>query len=285
MSESKQNNEKDTVKLYAKVLGLSPEGMRFLEKKEIIFPEKKAKSGYRVYGLTDSYAVINYKKLRRYGFNMVQIQRLMKEPSNGVIKDELMRRHAILQDEIIMKQKTLRSIEKRLKQYELESSSTEDFFVINRPAFYWMETRKDMVLDESEAAVRTMENWNRNLSAYGDPAIIWSAQKLNGQGGHYYCGQVIEIEDAANEYLGDVHFSSATKCLCCIQAYEESPELAATIFDSILSFMKSKSIKPTGDGIARQIRMFLNTGNKYQQIWQLMVPFEKSAQLFPEVID
>ena len=258
--------------MYAKVLALSREGMRFLENKGIIHPERDGEGGYKLYGLGDSYAVIMYKKHRRFGFEVSQIKELMREQMQETYMTQLETQACALEKEIQEKNKALAQMHKRMQRLELEKSMMGRYEVIMRPAMFWMVTRKNDILIESESAVSTMENWNRSFSAFADPAIVWSHERLCGREGNVFAGQVAEAEDAISENLGDVHFSSAARCLSTVCRVKDGRDMAATLFDGIIAHMKEKGIRPVGDGIARQIRMYADEDGRYIFIWQLMVP-------------
>ena len=264
--------EKGTVNKYAKVLGLSREGMRFLENKGIIYPERDDESGYKIYGQGDSNAIVMYKKHRRFGFDISQIKELMREQTQEGYQNMLTVRAQELQSEIEEKNKALMQMHRRIERLALEARLTGQYEVITRPAMFWMATRRNDILIESESAVSTMENWNRSFSAFADPAIVWTHERLCGREGDFYPGQVAEVEDAISENLGDVHFSSAARCLSTVCQVKYGRDMSATLFDDMIAYMNEKGIRPAGDGIARQIRMYIDEDGHYNFIWQLMVP-------------
>lgn len=261
-----------TVYVYSKALGLSKEGMRFLEEKGILYPQKADGSGYKTYGLGDSMAVVNYKKCRSFGFDVNQTREVLKESDPNKNLETIRRQQIHLEDEIEKKKKVLKSLKKRIERLSRETALNGTYEIVTRPALFWMVSRKDAVVEENELAMATMEKWNTTLSGYADSAIIWTMDRLMGRGGHIYAGQMIEAEDAQGEDIGDVHYSSAVKCLYTIRSLEYDDTVSEFIFDEAIEYIAGEKMRIIGDAVARLLRMYIAENGKYHCIWELMIP-------------
>ena len=261
-----------TVHVYSRVLGLSKEGMRFLEEKGIIYPQKADGSGYKTYGLGDSMAVVNYKKCRSFGFDVNQTQQVLKEKDPSKNFETMRRQSELLEEEIEKKKKILKSMKKRNERLSYEIGTDSGYKIIRRPALFWMVSRKDGVVEENELAINTMEKWNTTLSGYADSAIIWTMERMLGKGGHAYAGQMIEADDAQGEDIGDVHYSSAVKCLYKIHSCIYKDSDSEHIFDEAIEHITRENLRIAGDAIARLLRIYIADDGRYHCIWELMIP-------------
>lgn len=73
----------DTVRigLLSKLMRMTPEAIRFYEKKNIISPKRKADSKYREYSMTDIKKLYDCKNLRNIQFSIKEVDQIMEEIS------------------------------------------------------------------------------------------------------------------------------------------------------------------------------------------------------------
>ena len=269
---SKKTGVTGPVHYYAKVLSLSREGMRFLEEKGFIHPAKDTANGYRSYGFGDSVTIVNYKKLRAFGFSVEQVYDFLTAEDSQAQRTRLEAQAETLEEEIRCREKVLGSLRRRMQRlYEAQEIGSR-YVIRRRPALFWMESRRDAVTKDNSLAVDTMTKWNRNLSAYAESCVVWTLEKLLDGEGHIYAGQVIDADLAAGEDLGDVRYSSAVPCLTAVREFPYDDRMQETLFLDMLAYMKAQSLVPAGDGIARLLRMTIDGQRRYHFTWELMIP-------------
>lgn len=268
----KKQGEKGTVNHYAKYFALSKEAFRFLEEKGIIYPERDSSTGYRLYGFGDAVTIVNYKKFRSFGYSVHQIFNLLTDESVENQIHAFQKQQLSIQKEIHRQQKTLLSLQRRIAKLEQLPSMIDRYQIIQRPAFFWMETRKNTIINGNDTSIKTMEKWNRSLTAYSDSTVVWSLGRLLGRAGPIYAGQVMDADFVDGEDLGDVHYSSSVKCISSIQSFVYSKDMSSILFDKMLQHMAQEKMMPTGDGIAKLVHMYIDEEQQYHFTWELMIP-------------
>lgn len=78
----------------SKILGLSPETLRFFESKGIVTPQHDPRSAYRYFDSLDVNKLVAYLSYRRMGFSLDEAVLLVSRRSLSFLRDELERRSA-----------------------------------------------------------------------------------------------------------------------------------------------------------------------------------------------
>lgn len=105
---------KARIGLLSKLMRMTPEAIRFYEKKKIITPERKADSNYREYSMTDIKKLYDCKNLRNVNFSLKEVDFIMDQASLAenqaalaAKKEELQRS---IQEQMMMLNKLDRSL-------------------------------------------------------------------------------------------------------------------------------------------------------------------------------
>ncbi|GCF95496.1 hypothetical protein NRIC_33870 [Enterococcus florum] len=93
-------SEKVRIGLISKLMRMSPEAIRFYEKKKIISPKRIEDSTYREYSMSDIKKLYDCKKLRNINFSIKEVDHIMEEASLQENKEALQRKKEELQRNI-----------------------------------------------------------------------------------------------------------------------------------------------------------------------------------------
>ena len=80
----------------ARILGISPDLLRYYEKKGVVFPEKDAANGYRYYDFWDINFLMDCLWFKNFGFSLEQIADIVRIPSTDELDTMLQEKEAEL---------------------------------------------------------------------------------------------------------------------------------------------------------------------------------------------
>jgi DNA-binding transcriptional MerR regulator len=262
---------KGTVDLYAKLLGMSKEGLRFYEQKGILNPERTGNSRYRIYGGDETTLMVLCRKYRRYSFSLNKVIHLVHQSSSRELVRLFCTQRKALENEIKEKKRILSSLKSKIRQLADIESGLGTFTVVTRPAIYWMETRKNQVILDSPQAVLKTRRWN-SFSPHTDPVIVWSLEKLLNGKGDISTGHIIEKKDASGIPVDDARCLSETTCIYTVNKIQGYLNMTTSLFTETLDYMRKNNFTPTGDAVARTVHCYMDEDHNYQFLSQLWIP-------------
>ena len=264
---------KTTVNLHAKSLGVSREGLRFYEQKGILNPERDSNSGYRIYSEDDIITFIVCRKYVKYGFSLDKVCDMVRAPSSpGILQDFYDQQDALL-NEIEEKKRVLSSLQGKIQQLEDISSHQGEFSVVRRPPIYWIEVQRNKIYQDTPQQIARTKRWN-GFSPYIDTIVVWSLKKLLGQEGMISAGLMIEERDVGAFPVNDGYYLPETKCLYTAKEIQGYPDLTETLFNEMLEYMRGHGLTPTGDGVARSVRIYIDEERMCHFLAQLWIPID-----------
>jgi len=274
--EEKQNERmKDTVHLYAKLWGISVEGVRYYNEKGIIHTdEKQHKQGYRMYGPEESTAVVTCRKYRKLGFSLERIKMLFFEKSAEKTAQMFRCRRDELEKEIREKQKLLISVNQKIEQMDgiCKFNENQMYRMVMRPAFWFHPTRIDFEVQDMPDEVNVTSYWNKNLSPHAESMTLWPLERFESGEGSIYNGLCIQEEFVTGMPPGKVMYFPEERCLYGTVQVKGFTQALENVFDGILAYMQKKGIKPTGAAAARRIRFFIDEKQDYFYEFEVFVP-------------
>ena len=107
----------------AKMTGLSPSGIRFLEEQGLLSPSGGRKGSYRSYSLTDVSTLLDYRNYRKCGLSQEAILHLLRSEDGGAVSAIFERRCDELDMRIIRSLLDHESYEKIEEKYYISSST------------------------------------------------------------------------------------------------------------------------------------------------------------------
>lgn len=154
------SRKKNLIQDYSRGLDLSPEGLRYYERKGIIHPRRDPDSGYRYYGFSDTLAITTCRKMRSWGYTLEEASDLMKNQDFEQQK-ESMDQHRIAMEKELEKQKLI--LERLEESEDVISESLENLekpvkAVI--PDLFFLPTRIDEEAIPNRDLLKQINSWN-----------------------------------------------------------------------------------------------------------------------------
>ena len=180
----------------AKLLGVSPETLRLYERSGILTSERKdGENGYRYYSRLDITALLRARTYHQYGFSMKETESLINTDDVDFVLEEYRARARTLEQEIFLKQQTLRFLNQVCAILE---KLPEELWTIRReisPALFRLEFMKgdELILEPEQQ--KMFPRWV-SLAPFVFPSQRngWDAL-LNGRDESYSALGILE-EDA-----------------------------------------------------------------------------------------
>lgn len=142
----------------AKLLGISNQGVRYLEDEGIVHPHRDESSGYRQYTVEDQSALYMYKLYRLAGMQLGDIKEALRSDPLGSIR-AVRKNIARLREELLVLERRSDEVE----EFLMRGLSTPSFSIERRPHLYCLlQPRND---DESGPSSK----WSTKLSEVRGP--------------------------------------------------------------------------------------------------------------------
>ena len=125
----------------AKMTGLSPSGIRFLEDQGLLSPSGGRKGSYRSYSLSDVSKLLDYRNYRKCGISQDNILKLIAGNSDLTGKDVFEERCDELEERILQATRLLHFLRRRSGDVDNIARADSFWEVTQRPAMIWMPLR------------------------------------------------------------------------------------------------------------------------------------------------
>ncbi|MDO4972724.1 MAG: MerR family transcriptional regulator [Eubacteriales bacterium] len=127
----------------AKMTGLSPSGIRFLEEQGLLSPSGGRKGSYRSYSLADVATLLDYRNYRKCGLSQETIVHLLTSEDGAAASAIFEQRCDELEAEILEAARLLRFLRRRSRDaVDLPAAGTGWEFT-ERPALVWLPLRSE----------------------------------------------------------------------------------------------------------------------------------------------
>lgn len=275
----------------AKLLGVSPETLRLYERSGILTSERKdGENGYRYYSRLDITALLRARTYHQYGFSMKETESLINTDDVDFVLEEYRARARTLEQEIFLKQQTLRFLNQVCAILE---KLPEELWTIRReisPALFRLEFMKgDELILEAEQQ-KMFPRWV-SLAPFVFPSQRngWDAL-LNGRDESYSALGILE-EDARALGLLDPDSSGSSPLACGVRVppreclytvVDFSGENASCVryLAHLAEYVREHRIAVAGDPICRTF-LSMNKKENYRRFRQVWLPIEPSPQSAP----
>ncbi len=160
----------------AKMTGLSPSGIRFLEEQGLLTPSGGRKGSYRSFGLEDVSTLLDYRNYRQCGFTQEEILSLIRSEDDAGDSAIFDQRCSALEQEILQATRLLRFLRRR-SQAAADIGNAESFCELGeRPAIIWMPLK-----DSSGALAKWPENAGFDIP-FADSVLLFDGEQLASSG-------------------------------------------------------------------------------------------------------
>ncbi len=263
--------------LVAKLLGISPEGLRLYERDGILESRREENgSGYRYYERLDITALLRARSYQKYGFSLKETESLINTDDVEQVMAGYADRRRQLAREIAHKQRMLDYLD---KISEILHRLPDELWQIRRetrPGLYRFEFMEgDRLILEPEA-YGDFQRWV-SMAPFTFPAQRNDWQALKEGRDHSFSALGLLEEDAgALEVREEGLVQYLPPCPCLYTVVRISRENASCVhyLNHLLQFVDREGIRVTGDPVARTF-LSLNKRDDYTRYRQIWLPVEE----------
>lgn len=265
-----------------RIFGMSQNGIRLYEKNGVLRLERKAGSGYRLYGPEEVQAMGSGVQLRRYGFTMQETGELLGGMDEDGQLHALQAREEALTGEIerlLRVRKSLHTQTLRIRQAErlLNACVLEE-----KPAMYFLGTLRDGVpVDES--MIDTLSRWVDAYTPHLSAAMLLDGPYLTREDYHEPPLQGVAVDADAALELG-LHASSQMQYLppkpCVVTAVRMAMgDSLEPVFERVRRYAQENGHRLHAGALIRQVQC-VRRGERNVQTGLLYAPLAGDERQF-----
>mgnify|MGYP000888369172 CR=1 FL=1 len=257
----------------AKLMGLTPEAIRYYEKMGIICPIKAHDSGYRYYDVWDIHVLVRARVYRQYGFSMSETVDLISKYEPADIVSSLSAEEEDLQETIIWNLNLLQQLREMQQIINDAVSSIGKYYIQLRPAMYFLKTQDGYELIDSR--LELYRDWIEKVP-FVFPGGIYGKDVCENRGNEFAFGLIVERRYAPLLNIDKtddiVYLPSCPSIYISFQSGSQKI-LSPQTFAPAIEFMNSRNLELNGDVVSR-VALMKRTGNEYLSWHQAWLPFE-----------
>lgn len=257
----------------AKLMGLTPEAIRYYEKMGIISPIKSHDSGYRYYSVWDIHVLIRARAYRQYGFSMNETVDLISKQEPENIVSRLSEEEDNLQEMIIWNLNLLQHLHEMQEIIKDAVNSIGKYRIGLRPAMYFLKTQDGYDLIDSRREL--YRSWIEKIP-FVFPGGVYGKSVCENHGEKFAFGLIVEEKYTDLLHIDkneDIVYLPACPSLYTSFQSGSKKTLSPKTFTSALRFMKSQGLKLSGDIVSR-VGLMTREGSDYLSWHQVWLPFE-----------
>ena len=143
----------------AKILGISPDIMRYYEKKGIVKPHKDSLNDYRYYEVWDVNFLIECLWFKQYDFGMKDIAKIISDSSYDELRDTLKKKQEELEIKIIYQQQLLARLKLQNQYLDQGREYMGKCDIQDSPEMIRYLNRYNFLYDDSEEVQKLGKQW------------------------------------------------------------------------------------------------------------------------------
>ncbi|MCD7868594.1 MAG: MerR family transcriptional regulator [Clostridiales bacterium] len=259
----------------ARLLGVTPETIRYYEKLHLISPVRDDKTGYRYYGTWDIHMLNRARIYHQFGFSLEKSSALMAMKTDLEVADHLEEREKELENEILRSINLLQRMRESKKSIRDAIQSEGTYRLEMRPAMYRLHTQNRYKIDDRRPVVELMYLWELN-AAFMDSSALFRLEDVYKGNPDFSFGLV--ASEAYAEYLGIqasqyVEYFPSVLCLYTSMSSRDTVNQTGERYQPVLQEMKRRGLKPGGDILTRVVVM-RRPDDEYFNFHQVWVPVQ-----------
>lgn len=257
----------------AKLMGLTPQAIRYYEKMGIISPIKSHDSGYRYYDVWDIHVLVRARVYREYGFSMSKTVDLISKYNSEDIVSCLSSEEENLQETIIWNLNLLQQLREMQQIIQDSANNIDKCSIALRPAMYFLQTQNGYELLDNR--LELYQDWVEKVP-FVFPGGIYEKSVCENRGDELAFGLIVEERYSAllniEKTEGIVYLPSRP---CIHTSFKSGSQLLLSTkrLAPAIEFMNSRGLKLSGDAVSR-VALMKRTGNEYLSWHQAWLPFE-----------
>ena len=260
--------------MVAKMTGLSPSGIRFLEEIGIVSPSGGRKGSYRSYSMANVSELLDYRNYRKCGLSQEEIEILSHNSSPELSREILDRRCQTIEKEIQENVRLLSFLRRRYRDTELIGRKDDFCELISRPA---------IIRIPVGTAPEKIKEWDDDMGfqipytdsvlVFGNNEILSAQRPIEAEAGI----GILEDDVSLVSFLGlpEAQYFPRKKVLHCICEIGEDFSLSVSELEMLREKIKTVTerdgiiIKGDGLTLTKRIMSGHEDGKpcRYDHIW------------------
>lgn len=255
----------------SRLLGLTPEAIRYYEDQGIITPRKAEKTGYRYYNVWDIHILIHARSYRQYGFSLAETAMLLNQSDNRDLIQHLDEKEEEIQEAITEQLRLLRLIRAKKEHIARTEESIGGFRLEYSPEIYRLDTEQNYKLYESREAMDLMREWI-NRAPFVFPSALLRKEAVESGSEAYSFGLGVDSEYAGRLALREspyIRFHPARLSVFTAFGSCSRMRFSAENLRPALEFMQRQGLRLCGDAVTRVVLMRRENGEyiNRHQVW------------------
>jgi len=263
----------------AKMLGITPEAVRYYEEQKIIKPTKSDNSGYRHYSVWDIHALFQARTYRQYGYSLCETAELINTYEINDIINTLSKKADDIDNTILWNIALFKSIGQMKDIITDVIASLGKYRIEQRPAMYRLENEGDYKLNSDPYLKEITRIWIEK-SPFVFSSARFSKEEYERGGREHHFGLCVEEEHAdflPEEKPSCISYIPSRLCVYTAIQSRSSMILSPQRLIPAIEYMHSQGLQLSGDVFSRAVmdRKASDTYVNYHQLW---LPFETSPE-------
>lgn len=170
------------IRAVSQMTGISPNGIRFYEAKNVVMPERESNGKYRSYGPKELSDLLGAKNFRGCGFSLDESVALMNAEGTNEIVARIGRRCDELRKEMEERNLLLDYLRRKVASLESLEADLKGFKTEDRPDLYWLSLEQDGQPRRKAAPREEACRWLEWVP-FADSCLLFAAEELRrGEG-------------------------------------------------------------------------------------------------------
>lgn len=263
----------------AKMLGITPEAIRYYESRGIICPDKDENSSYRFYNVWDIHMLIRARSYRQFGYSLSETTKMLNEYTTDEFMDKLTKQESVIESDIIWQINLLKRIRETKQILQGVQSKLDEYSIQMRPAIYRIQTQDAYTILPDAKTRSNFSRWVDKVPFVYPCALFKMQDFIDDQSeGSFSFG--LGIDAVYGDFLG-------LKQTEGIQYFPPITALYTTIKTDSREVLTTKRLKPAmeelkrkgltlNDDVLSRVVLMRKEGDVYVSYHQLWLPFAVS---------
>ncbi len=259
----------------AKLLGITPEAIRYYEEQGIISPVKSQTNGYRYYGVWDIHLLIRTRVYRQLGYSLAEAADLINHRKADDIVGSLKTKESDIEATIFWNMNLLKHIRHMQQLIQDAQAMVDKYRLEYRPPLYRIDGQKGYELHADSFNWERYHEWIEKVPFVFPSALFRKSAIENGQQDFSF-GLMVEGEYAELQQVREsnlVAFYPPRLSLHTTLITSSDMILTPQHLEPAIRYLHSLGMKLKADVVSRVVLMNKREGHYYS--WhQLWLPIE-----------
>ena len=245
-----------TIGELARILGITPETIRYYERKGIIAPIHDEKTNYRYYTTWDLHMIIRARCYLGFGLSIDETSKILQKRTLEEIDDVLDNQEKIIEQNIIYNMNLLKKM--RTNRALINSFEEKNLTLRTSPGIFRIDSQKCYTLDLSEQEKEELKQFTQYVPFIFSTALF-PKEHIETENKDFYFGIGIEEQFASlfdikeTEY---VHYYPPRTCLYMSFSSRSSQILTYEVLEPAFEYMKKNNLELDGDIFTQIVSMW-----------------------------